>query len=1198
MAPRLSVVVPIYNVQRYLDECLSSIAAQTLTDFEVVMVDDGSTDDSAAIAEAFAAKDQRFRLVRQQNKGLGPARNTGIAHIDPDAEYLAFVDSDDTMPPTAYQLMVETLDSTGSDFVSGNVLRFRSVGFVQSPVHRRPFSETVLRTHITERPLLVTDRTAWNKVYRRTFWDAQGLEYPGILYEDAPVSVPLHFLAKSVDILSEPIYHWREREVGARSITQNRTDPRGLIDRVSSMRMVREFLQAQPGAEFRKHLRFYNENSLVEEVPLFFKALPEGGEEYQTAFLDHIGSMISEIDQETLNALPAPMRLKYWLTSKRRLADLLDILAFDAEYPWAIPLRGTVRHFADYPTLRGAAPVPDSVLRLDSELVVRTGLFESDWRNGRLHLKGFAYPKHLGAEQRTDAFKALMLREQGTRRTLVAHAKSVLATDVTATTQDQSLRNCDWSGFELDFDPNRLKHRGQWRDGLWQITIGVFGRGRPRRSRIKAGPTGSGQFPAPTWVTPEVRVIPQIRDQHLYIQVETVKVRLDSVTAKDDGSGLVALRGRIVAARAAEGAVLRLHHKEAGSISVLDFPVVLGEPTAADSAAGWVPFTVLVDPEQVNDVRVREGRLRPTSFDRPTDRWSSELVLPGGEVIDLAVDDQDERSAVQIPIAGEGSPRVLYFKRSPRGHLQLVDQPAQPLIEKVSADPSGTGFLLEGSFPLPGRHTFEWVLRHNKHAKAYRHQGEVADGRFSSLLPALPNDGYGGELPLQGGEWEVFVSTRIDGAAEGAVETTAHIAPAAHVGVPVAVTVRGKEVTLRRRWYDRLLLDSAHELSNADLGRYHQRRLLQEVYPAARRKPLRESVLYDVFEGKSYSDSPRAVHQELVRRGSELEHLWVVRDDRMIPPAGASAVVYESTEWYEALARSRYIVGNTHLPSWIERREGQVIIQTWHGTPLKRIGFDFDNDWFSDTAYLEALEREGKQWSLLVSPNSFSTPILKRAFRYEGEILASGYPRNDVLLAEDREKRAEEVRRFLGLPEGKKIVLYAPTWREDRVRHAGGHQLDLRLDLQQARKSLGDDHVLLVRPHAHVVEPVPGEGDGFVWDVGSYPDIQDLYLIADVLVTDYSSVMFDYAITGRPILFFTYDLEHYRDALRGFYFDFEATAPGPLLATSEELVAALRDLDPVTEEYAPAYRAFREKFCDLDDGSASRRVVDRMLGLA
>ncbi|MFD0528604.1 glycosyltransferase family 2 protein [Kitasatospora arboriphila] len=178
MAPRLSVVVPIYNVERYLEECLDSIAAQTFSDLECVMVDDGSKDGSAAIAEAYAAKDSRFRLVRQENKGLGAARNTGYRHIADGTEFLAFVDSDDTLPPSAYELMIGTLDETGSDFCTGNVQRFRAVGYYQSGGHRKPFKETRLRTHITEVPTLVTDRTAWNKVYRRSFFDGAASSTP------------------------------------------------------------------------------------------------------------------------------------------------------------------------------------------------------------------------------------------------------------------------------------------------------------------------------------------------------------------------------------------------------------------------------------------------------------------------------------------------------------------------------------------------------------------------------------------------------------------------------------------------------------------------------------------------------------------------------------------------------------------------------------------------------------------------------------------------------------------------------------------------------------------------------------------------------------------------------------------------------------------------------------------------------------
>ncbi|MER5866733.1 glycosyltransferase family 2 protein [Kitasatospora sp. NPDC002040] len=320
MSPRLSVVVPIYNVERYLQECLESIAAQTFGDFECVLVDDGSTDGSAAIADAFADQDPRFRVVRQENKGLGAARNTGHRHVAPDAEYLTFVDSDDTLPVGAYELMVRSLDETGSDFAAGNALRLRVAGLFPSHGHRKPFAETRLKTHVTEIPSLVTDRTAWNKVYRRSFFDAAGVLYPeGILYEDAPVSVPLHYLAKSVDVFSEPIYHWRVRENGDLSITQVKTDPRGVIDRVRSIELVREWLLARTEPEYREYLRSYDHNTLVEELPMFFWSVPDGDRAYRAAYQQHVSRLLRAIGVERLEALPAPLRLKYRLTLAGRM---------------------------------------------------------------------------------------------------------------------------------------------------------------------------------------------------------------------------------------------------------------------------------------------------------------------------------------------------------------------------------------------------------------------------------------------------------------------------------------------------------------------------------------------------------------------------------------------------------------------------------------------------------------------------------------------------------------------------------------------------------------------------------------------------------------------------------------------------------------------------------------------------------------
>ncbi|MFD0331701.1 CDP-glycerol glycerophosphotransferase family protein [Streptacidiphilus monticola] len=496
------------------------------------------------------------------------------------------------------------------------------------------------------------------------------------------------------------------------------------------------------------------------------------------------------------------------------------------------------------------------------------------------------------------------------------------------------------------------------------------------------------------------------------------------------------------------------------------------------------------------------------------------------------------------------------------------------------------------------------MLRHGHYAQTHTHPAEAVDGRLLVKLPAVPNPAWNGDVPLLSGRWRLFVRLPVDadapsgetGEEQRALEVRAKIAPTAQGTLPLEVEARGRTVRLRRHNYDALLLEVESSVPVGERGGFHRRRMREEVYPAARSgRCCRRCCTTSSAAGTTRTPPGDPPGVPAPRHGTGTP-VGGPRPPGGHPP-GARTVVFDSSEWYEAYARSRFVVGNTHFPAWLAARPEQVVVQTWHGTPLKRIGFDFDNDWFADTDYLEELRREVPQWRLLLAPNRFSTPVFRRAFRYEGEILESGYPRNDLLLAPDRELRARRVREALGLPEGRRVVLYAPTWREDQARPSGGYQLDLRLDLPLLRSRLGGDHVLLVRPHAHVGDHVPGAGDGFVWDVGSYPDIADLYLVADVLLTDYSSTMFDFAVTGRPMLFFTYDLDRYRDVLRGFYFDFEAQAPGPLLATTEEVVDALLHLDRVAADSAASYAAFRARYCDLDDGQAARRVVDRMLEL-
>jgi len=309
-------------------------------------------------------------------------------------------------------------------------------------------------------------------------------------------------------------------------------------------------------------------------------------------------------------------------------------------------------------------------------------------------------------------------------------------------------------------------------------------------------------------------------------------------------------------------------------------------------------------------------------------------------------------------------------------------------------------------------------------------------------------------------------------------------------------------------------------------------------------------------------------------------------------------VLAGTAAYFAALGRSRYLIANDHMPRPYRRRRGQRYVQTWHGTPLKRLGYDIVKpSFFSGSRYFDFMAADVAQWDLLISPNPFSTPIMRTAFRYAGEISETGYPRNDALLAlaGHGAGAASQIRQRLGLPAGKRVAMYVPTWRDDQRHGSSAYRLDLQLDLVDAGRQLADSYVLLVRGH-HLMDGWVRAADppGFVIDVTRYPDINDLLAVTDVLITDYSSVMFDFAPTGRPMIFFAYDLDFYRDQLRGFYFDFEADAPGPVLAASQQVIAALADLDVVASRYAAAQAEFTVRFCPLDDGKAAARACDRI----
>lgn len=360
------------------------------------------------------------------------------------------------------------------------------------------------------------------------------------------------------------------------------------------------------------------------------------------------------------------------------------------------------------------------------------------------------------------------------------------------------------------------------------------------------------------------------------------------------------------------------------------------------------------------------------------------------------------------------------------------------------------------------------------------------------------------------------------------------------------------------------------------------------------KKPMMENwVFLESFFGKNYSDSPKYIYEYLSKNyPGKYRFIWVIDKKGTDIPYKHTKVKRFSYRYAYYLARSKYYVFNSRQPEWVRKRKGNVFLQTWHGTPLKKLVFDQEDVSSATPRYKAQVYKQSRAWDYLIAANYFSSEVFKRCFMFNKVMLETGYPRNDILHAKDRDLIAKKIREKLHIPMDKKTILYAPTWRDDEFYGKGEYKFKLQLDLQRMKAELGDEYVILLRTHYFIADSLDVTGvEDFAYNLSKYDDISELYLISDILITDYSSVFFDYANLKRPMLFFTYDLEKYRDVLRGFYIDIEEELPGPLLFTTEEIIDGIKNIDTITAKYSKRYDEFYEKFCGIEDGNASEKVA-------
>jgi CDP-glycerol glycerophosphotransferase len=538
----------------------------------------------------------------------------------------------------------------------------------------------------------------------------------------------------------------------------------------------------------------------------------------------------------------------------------------------------------------------------------------------------------------------------------------------------------------------------------------------------------------------------------------------------------------------------------------------------------------------------------------------------------------------QSPIWMESKMRA---RPSARGNLTFIRESSKGLIKSLDVLPNGKVVVV---FTLFSEVPFKQPILH------FKGRGQETD----EILAELQDDGsFSAEVPVaitkfalaqfpKRGAFNLVLQVEVDGSKQS---------------IPLVLTQPVRDNLPRRTYLSQSMLVLLPSPSNHlhlsirpalranERTNFNQHRMKKTLQSSSEIEP---AFLFRSYFGENVSCNGLAVAKELLSRGVSFPIYAAVQDQSVLVPDGIRPVLVGSERWYQLLNSAKYYMDNMYQPIDHYKSEGQVLIQTFHGYPFKLMGHQLWEKDGVDAERTVQYDRRANEWNYLVSPAPYATPLLRRDFRYEGEVLEIGYPRNDELLAPDASARRSHVRKKLGIQENVTAVLYAPTFRDSGSSDGHTARFEDILGLEQLAEELGDRYVILLRGHAfHSRVAEQRSRAAQVIDVTDYQHVTDLYHAADVAIVDYSSLRFDFAVTGKPMVFFVPDLVKYKED-RGWVVGFEETAPGPLLTTRAEVAAVLQDLDAVVKDYAEARATFASDFIPLEDGHASARLVDRV----
>lgn len=1108
----LSIVVPVYNVQGYLHDCIDSLLAQNIENdsYEIILINDGSKDNSGQIVDDYSKKYENIKGFHFENSGLGAVRNKGIRLAQ--GKYIAFLDSDDFVPKKAYSSLLESAYYNDAEIVTSPVERFEGGKYTRSGLHKKVDFTQKIGTTLTRTPSLLYDTTSTNKIYNLEFLKENELYFPeNIVYEDIYFTMRAYAKAKKIYVIETITYIWRIRTGETLSISQDRFNIQSYKDRTNTcfntLRFLQNYTNDYISNEFEKRI-------VIFDLPLFFPDYLHADESYTQEFIHLTRESLKNLDNSLILYCDYRKQVIYEAI-KRNDSDL--VLNYSLDHARTMKLKD------------------------ENKIEATDEFLEEDY----LKNINFNYSDILKTKVKNVILKNNKLQ-------------------ITTSIKSSILEDIDYkyfSAYITTAKTNEEVHIDHIKDDLYIIMIDLneiseFYEGNINKviiKYIKDDLCIEKTLSEPGGLKSNTTLLKK-DDQYnyrvnytfgweLFIEKEEISNIFNNVIIS--GNKLI-----IDAMKIDQHSVFKLVNRSEKSIvgHVVNHQIVfdLDEITQHNRL-----FELLVLNNGLISYNYKFIKM-PKYFKYCETNENYEYVLRVYSNHSVSVNRKGKHSKIESLMHVDGKLIVKY------------SAPYQSKNQKISS---------------------KLALKSiNGKVTKYFESKKLGNNQYESIIDLQTNDiahflTYGTYLLSV----DYYIGDKL-------LPESLLLNEMKNVTFPYEFNYKNRTYQFSSKNGHLIYLKKGQILGKLEDTRKKRSLIYKYLYPLFRFLPKNsKKIVYYSYWGDQVACSPKAIYEKIQKNNKDYKNIWILNDINTPIEGNSVKVKKNSLKYWYHLATAKYFVQNTNMPVWYKKRNGQREIQTFHGTFMKTMGFDTPEFKFETRQHkIDEFQKKVDNWDYISTPSSYMEDKARSAFNIDVKSINAGFPRNDMIF--ESLTQTNEIKEKLSIPADKKVVLYAPTWRESK-------SSDINMDIDYMQKTLGDNFILLIRAHYMVSNNMDiRKNYPFAINVSNYPSVEELYAISDVLITDYSSVMFDYAYLKKPMIFYAYDLEKYLYGERGVYLDYENIVPGPVVKTTQEIIDNLKDYNNLEYKYKEKYKLFYNEFCQYGrNGDSASKVIEELI---